>query len=1159
MNATRLMTCLCFVLLSLATTVPASAADSATGLVSGTVSGLTYGNSVTLTDNGGSPLVVTQLGQWGQNPAATLIVGNDGNFYGTTTRGGRFGAGTIFRVTPQGVLTVLHSFQGTDGSWPQTALTLGRDGNFYGTTSAGGAYQWGTAFQLTPSGGFTTLHSFGTSTTPSGPYSPLAQGPDGAFYGTDAAQGSSARIFKLQPDGTFTVVYTFAPDPTTEFPAHGTPTGPLVLDSAGNLFGTANGGYGAGGVPHLGEIYELSAAGDFHTVVVITDPTQAYGLSGLTAGPDGVLYGAAEQGGSSTHLSATPAYWGAGSILSVTPDGTFTTLYSFSAGGPGAPKAPPVRGADGNLYGTTYVSSGTGVGSLYALAPSGQITWLHTLRDSEGGSLLAGLVHGPDGAYYGAASYGGSAGESVDNGEGAGSVYRVTTAGQFAVVYPFASQLSFSFTSPLASNTAYAVAVSVQPYAATCTVTGNGTGTVGSGASTDVQVSCATGEASLEADVTGLASGTLVLSDGAGALQTVTGNGSHLFNDRLAPGQAYALTVSQQPADQTCVVSAGTGTVPAGQLTVSIPVTCSAIPRYPVGGTVTGLTSGALLLQDRGADLLTIAANGPFSFATPVQRGMLYHAKILGQPPGQHCTLANASDVVRGPVTTIDVQCVTLTPDLLGGTVTGLTGPTPVGLALRLNGGALLPIASNGTFAFPVPLLPGSPYDVTVGSQPSGQTCVINQHKTGSFAGGYQPPVTVVCSAIPRYTLGLTVDGLPLNSSLTVVVNPGGLVVPIKSTNSLSVEVPQVLVLQRGVAYSVNLKQTPPGESCVVNQGSGIATGNVYPYIVCTAVGQYALGGTVTGLTPGHSLTLTNFTGTSPTNLGGTVLPITANGPFVFPGTIARSTYFNVTAQSGPGQLCTVSPGNGLIDVNSATFVQVTCTSSSATYALGGIAFGLSGPLTLTDTPGSGAPLTLKKTGAGAFAFPTQLENSPYAITVSAQPPRQTCVPLNGTGVLGTAGIPNLEIVCTYTQTPALLAGSYQGAALWLTPAGAVDRWKLALDASGSATLSTSAPPSSTRQLSVVEPYAVGSSGTLAIQSDLPSSNPLQWSGVVRGSNDQALVLLQKDTRRAAALAVADNFAPNGLVQAGLIVSAVYVLALPLARHSPWVKSSPGG
>jgi uncharacterized protein (TIGR03437 family) len=157
-------------------------------------------------------------GSDGQYPSAGLIQATDGNFYGTTQEGGTSGNGTVFRLTPSGVLTSLYSFgsAANDGMYPVADLLQAGDGNFYGTTTQGGAYFFGTLFRITPDGVMTTLHSFG-STPVDGeiPYAGLIQAADGNLYGTTSFGGDSkaGAVFRLQLTGTpaYTCTNTIPP------------------------------------------------------------------------------------------------------------------------------------------------------------------------------------------------------------------------------------------------------------------------------------------------------------------------------------------------------------------------------------------------------------------------------------------------------------------------------------------------------------------------------------------------------------------------------------------------------------------------------------------------------------------------------------------------------------------------------------------------------------------------------------------------------------------------------------------------------------------------------------------------------------------------------------------------------------------------------------
>jgi uncharacterized repeat protein (TIGR03803 family) len=139
----------------------------------------------------------------GENPQAALIQANNGNFYGTTGNGGTNGSyGTVFEITPSGALTTIYSFCAqsgcTDGTDPLAALVQGTDGRLYGTTAKGGANGDGTVFKITPSGALTTLHSFGGADG-FDPMAGLMQATNGEFYGTTADGGANGfgTVFSL--------------------------------------------------------------------------------------------------------------------------------------------------------------------------------------------------------------------------------------------------------------------------------------------------------------------------------------------------------------------------------------------------------------------------------------------------------------------------------------------------------------------------------------------------------------------------------------------------------------------------------------------------------------------------------------------------------------------------------------------------------------------------------------------------------------------------------------------------------------------------------------------------------------------------------------------------------------------------------------------------
>jgi uncharacterized repeat protein (TIGR03803 family) len=191
----------------------------------------------------------------GTNPLAGLIFDRAGNLYGTAPGGGVHGKGVVFKLTPDadGVWTetVLHSFQGADGASPGAGLIFDRAGNLYGTTSMGGSLNNGTVFMLTPDADGkwieTVLHSFQV-TDGVNPVAGLIFDPAGNLYGTTGGFGdlSFGNVFKLTPnaDGIWTETVLHSFDNTDG----NSPQAPVVFDRAGNLYGTTSSGgsYGDG-------------------------------------------------------------------------------------------------------------------------------------------------------------------------------------------------------------------------------------------------------------------------------------------------------------------------------------------------------------------------------------------------------------------------------------------------------------------------------------------------------------------------------------------------------------------------------------------------------------------------------------------------------------------------------------------------------------------------------------------------------------------------------------------------------------------------------------------------------------------------------------------------------------------------------------------------
>jgi uncharacterized repeat protein (TIGR03803 family) len=318
-----------------------------------------------------------------------LVQGLDGNLYGTTYSGG-IGYGTVFKITTGGKLTVVHSFELTDGAHPAAGLVLATDGNFYGTTYDGGSNSQGTIFKITPSGTLTTLYNFCAAahcTDGSTPYAGLVQGTDGNFYGTTYGGGSSGNgtVFKVTPEGKLTTLHNFCSQPSCA-DGHG-PYAGLVQAVDGNFYGTTV----AGGPYGDGTVFTVAPTGTLTTIHSFkgTDGSTPYG--GLVQATNGNFYGTTYKGGI-----------GFGTVFTITPGGKLTTLHSFDGSDGSDPYGGVlVQGTDGNFYGTTYVGGANDDGTVFKITASGTLTTLHSFDRTDGAYPYGGLVQATNGSFYG--------------------------------------------------------------------------------------------------------------------------------------------------------------------------------------------------------------------------------------------------------------------------------------------------------------------------------------------------------------------------------------------------------------------------------------------------------------------------------------------------------------------------------------------------------------------------------------------------------------------------------------------------------------------------------------------------------------------------------------------------------------------------------------
>jgi hypothetical protein len=554
---------------------------------------------------------------------------------------------------------------------------------------------------------------------------------------------------------------------------------------------------------------------------------------------------------------------------------------------------------------------------------------------------------------------------------------------------------TFTFTAALASGSAYKVTVSLQPSGETCTVT-NGTGTVGSANVTNVAVACKANDYSVGGTVSGLVTGrSLTLLDNGTSALKVAKNGAFTFATKLASGTAYTVTISVQAAGETCLITSGSGTVVAANVT-SVAVACTP-NTYTIGGTVSGLISGrSVTLLDNAANSLTVTANGTFTFTAALASGTTYKVTIGTQPTGETCALTKGTGtVVSTNVTTVAVACKANTYSI-GGTVSGLIAGRSVTLLDK--GASGLKVAANGTFTFATKLASGTTYDVTVSVPASGETCTVTSG-TGTVVAANITSVAVAC--VPKtYTVGGTVSGLLTGRSVTLLDN---------GSNALTVtangKFTFTTALISGTAYAVTVGTQPSGETCTVTAGSGtVVAANVANVVVACKANTYTIGGTVSGLSTGDSVTLLDN--------GTNALTVTANGAFTFTAALASGKAYKVTVSVQPtGETCTVTNSSGTVGSANVTNVAVAC-AGAKTFTIGGTVSGLISGRSVTLLDNGTNSLTVSANGP--FTFTTALASgATYSVTVGTQPSGEACTVTNGSGTVGSANVTNVAVACT--------------------------------------------------------------------------------------------------------------------------------------------------
>lgn len=347
----------------------------------------------------------------------SLVQGTDGNLYGTTFNGGVNNDGTVFKMTPSGVLATIYSFCSlsscSDGAHPNAGLVLARNGNFYGATVFGGPQNAGTVFRITTTGELTTLHNFCSlagCVDGSAPTGGLVQATDGNFYGTtyeDGANGAGGTIYKISPAGVLTTIYNFCSVRNCTDGAAS--QSDLVQGTDGNFYGIASfGGLGGSGV-----VFKVTPSGSYTTL------HRFCSLANCADGgsPNGALVQANNGNfyGTTNKYGLNVAGEGYGTVFEITPGGRLTTLHDFDYTDGCCALAGPIQATDGNIYGVTGTGGTGNGGTVFQMTLTGDLTTLYDfcLCDNDGNDPFAGLLQATNGTFYGTTWAGGTSNDGT--------------------------------------------------------------------------------------------------------------------------------------------------------------------------------------------------------------------------------------------------------------------------------------------------------------------------------------------------------------------------------------------------------------------------------------------------------------------------------------------------------------------------------------------------------------------------------------------------------------------------------------------------------------------------------------------------------------------------------------------------------------------------
>jgi uncharacterized repeat protein (TIGR03803 family) len=411
----------------------------------------------------------------------------------------------------------------------------------------------------------------------------------------------------------------------------------------------------------------------------------------------------------------------------------------------------------------------------------------------------------------------------------------------------------------------------------------------------------------LSATVSGLGSSGLVLSVNGTDVAVASGASTLVLARSLASNTRYAVTVKTQPLGATCSIAGGSGTIGSANA-ANVVVTC-ADQAYLLGGSISGLNGGGLVLANGAETVAADAAATSFVFPIPVAYSSSYIVTVQTQPAGLACAVSRGSGTMpASAVTNVAVSCTDQAFNL-GGSITGLGGNS----GLELNNGldTLAVAAGSTTFTMPGKVSFGSSYAVQVQSSPAGMTCTASS-AAGTMPAMYVTNVVIACSD-RSYSVGGTVSGL---SSIGLVLANGSDALTV-AAGSTGFAMPTPVAFES--PYNVTVQTQPTGLTCSVSGATGtMSTMPVSSVAVTCAANAYTIGGSISGLNVSGLVLLDNDA--DATSISANATQFTMNTG------LAYASAYAVTVQTQPaGETCTVGSGTGNVGAADITSVAIAC------------------------------------------------------------------------------------------------------------------------------------------------------------------------------------------------------------------------------------------